>query len=63
MSLHDSRRPVQVREADGRGSGTAYLTVAEVAKRFPPSRRGRPVHVATVTRWITEGARHCSGII
>jgi hypothetical protein len=57
MSLRDSLRPAPVREADGRGSGTVYLTVAEVAKRFPPSRCGRPVHVGTVTRWVTLGAR------
>jgi hypothetical protein len=40
-----------------RGPEAAYLTLAAVARRFPPSRRGRPVHVGTVVRWITEGAR------
>ena len=57
MSLQKFFRPVVVHETDGRGSEVVYLTVTEVAKQFPPSRNGRPVHVATVTRWITHGAR------
>lgn len=55
--VRDSRRSARIDGAEGRGSETTYLTLSQVTRRFPPSRCGRPVHVATVTRWITEGAR------
>jgi hypothetical protein len=34
---------------------TVYLTLSQVARLFPPSRGGRPTHVATITRWATVG--------
>jgi hypothetical protein len=50
-------KPAVVQHRDGDGHEINYLTVGLVAKRFPPSRDGRPVHAATVTRWIVDGAR------
>jgi hypothetical protein len=47
----------KVVEDDGRGERVTYLTLSHVAKRFPPFRNGRPVHVATITRWIVQGVR------
>jgi hypothetical protein len=38
-----------------------YRSLAETARRFPPSRNGRPVHVATITRWINDGVRGRDG--
>jgi hypothetical protein len=38
------------------GTNAVYLTLSQVARHFPPSRNARPVHVATVTRWIVQGA-------
>jgi hypothetical protein len=35
-----------------RGAG---LGLAEAARRIPPSRRGKPVSPATLTRWIVKG--------
>jgi hypothetical protein len=55
--LRDQFQCIQVHENDGRGSEITYRTLSQVARRFPPSRGGRPVHVATVTRWIIQGAR------
>jgi hypothetical protein len=65
MALHDPHRPVHVTVTDGLGSQTqvAYQTVAQVTRRFPLSRNGRPVHVATVTRWIVLGVRLRDGTI
>jgi hypothetical protein len=40
---------------DGSGSEVTYLSLSAVAHLLPTSRRGRPVHVATVTRWIVDG--------
>jgi len=36
-------------------------SLSEAADQFPPSRNGRPVHVATLTRWITDGVRGREG--
>lgn len=33
------------------------LSLSQVAKRLPPNRGGKPVHVSTVMRWITKGVR------
>ena len=38
-----------------------YRSLAEAARLFPPSRNGRPVHVATLTRWINDGVRGRDG--
>lgn len=46
-----------VHQADGDGHEINYLTVGQVTKLFPPWRNGRPLHVNTVTRWITIGVR------
>jgi hypothetical protein len=35
-----------------------YITLADAAKIPPPGRRGRPVHVATILRWIVDGTPH-----
>jgi hypothetical protein len=37
------------------------LNISQAAKRFPPYRAGRPVHAATVTRWILSGIRGPGG--
>jgi hypothetical protein len=63
MARHDPLRPVLVTESDGRGSQVTYQTVAQVTRLFPPSRNGRPVHVATVTRWIVVGVRLRDGTV
>jgi hypothetical protein len=55
--LRGCLKPTQVTEDDGRGERVTYLTLSQVAKRFPPFRNGRPVHVATITRWIVQGVR------
>ncbi|MBI5764298.1 MAG: DUF1580 domain-containing protein [Planctomycetes bacterium] len=33
------------------------LTLREAAKRLPRCRNGRPLHVATLYRWVTRGLR------
>jgi hypothetical protein len=33
----------------------AYLTLSQAAKLIPPSRGGKPTHVATITRLIVQG--------
>ena len=38
-----------------------YRSLAEAARLFPSSRNGRPVHVATLTRWINDGVRGRDG--
>ena len=43
------------------GTSSVYLSLAEIAKRIPSSKDGRPVHTSTVSRWITKGARANSG--
>jgi hypothetical protein len=40
-----------------------YLSLAQAARRFPPTKREKPVHVSTVTRWIMKGVRSASGAI
>lgn len=42
-------------------SRTAYRSLSEAAGQFPPFRTGRPVQVATLTRWITDGVRARNG--
>ena len=42
-------------------SRTRYRSLAEAAGQFPPFRNGRPVQVATLTRWITDGVRGRDG--
>jgi hypothetical protein len=37
--------------------GETLLSLAAAAKRLPPGRRGRPVHISAVLRWITCGVR------
>jgi hypothetical protein len=36
-------------------------TISATARQFPPMRAGRPVHPATVVRWITVGVRGPDG--
>jgi hypothetical protein len=42
-------------------STETLLNISQAAKRFPPYRAGRPVHGATVTRWILSGIRGPGG--
>lgn len=37
------------------------LTLAAAARLMPPGRGGRPCHLSTVFRWITEGAKGPDG--
>lgn len=55
-SIDDTRQRVEV-------VTTLYLSLQQAAKRLPPGRNGRPVHVSTIIRWITQGARSPSGEI
>jgi hypothetical protein len=32
-----------------------YRSLSQVARRFPPNKGDKPVHPATLTRWILEG--------
>jgi hypothetical protein len=41
----------------------AYISLAQAAKLLPSGRSGRPVHVATLGRWIATGCRTSSGEI
>lgn len=41
--------------ADATIQTPTYRNLSQVARRFPPNRNDRPVHVATITRWITSG--------
>jgi hypothetical protein len=41
--------------------GESVLSLAAAARRFPAGRRGRPVHPATLTRWILAGVRRPGG--
>jgi hypothetical protein len=38
-------------------SRETLIAFAELARRIPPTRRGRPVSVSTVWRWATRGVR------
>ena len=38
-----------------------YLSLSQAARRFPPTKTDRPVHVSTLTRWIVKGARAVDG--
>src|SRR5260370_41637777 len=38
-------------------SKESALSLSDAAKLIPPSRKGRPTHVATLTRWILHGVR------
>jgi hypothetical protein len=40
-----------------------YRSLSHAARRFPPSKTDRPVHTATLTRWIVKGVRSASGAI
>ena len=40
-----------------------YVTLAQAAKSLPPGRNGRPVHVATLLRWVVAGTSSPSGEI
>jgi hypothetical protein len=40
-----------------------YLSLAQAARRVPPTRQDRPVHVSTLTRWITKGVRKADGTL
>jgi hypothetical protein len=39
------------------------LSLSQAAKLFPPFRAGRPVHSATLCRWILRGARSPDGSV
>jgi hypothetical protein len=38
-----------------------YLSLAQAARRIPPTKGDRPVHVSTLTRWITKGVKTAAG--
>jgi hypothetical protein len=38
-----------------------YLSLPQAARLLPPGRSGRPVHIATLIRWITNGTRTRDG--
>jgi hypothetical protein len=40
-----------------------YRSLAQAVRRLPPTRGDRPVHVSTLTRWITRGVRAADGSI
>jgi hypothetical protein len=42
-------------------SPARYRSLSEAAGGFPPFRNGRPVRVATLTRWITDGVHGRDG--
>ena len=35
----------------------SLITLSQAARMLPPSRRGRPVHLSCVYRWILDGVR------
>jgi hypothetical protein len=35
--------------------GVAYQSLSQIARRFPPNKTDKPVHPATLTRWIMRG--------
>jgi hypothetical protein len=39
------------------------LTLTQAARMLPPSRRGRPVHLSSVYRWILDGVKTPHGKI
>ncbi len=54
-SDHDGFLP-EVEPAD-----PAYKSLQQASRLLPPGRNGRPVHIATLIRWITSGSRGPSG--
>ncbi len=40
-----------------------YKSLAEIASRLPSTKNGKKLHVTTLSKWITEGARDASGQI
>lgn len=57
MGVKKSTMSDKVSESDRNESIAIYQNLVQITKKLPASRGGRPVHVATVTRWILEGAR------
>jgi hypothetical protein len=46
---------------DPNGLAHGYRGLAEIARRFPSNREDKPIHVATLTRWILKGCRASDG--
>jgi hypothetical protein len=42
-------------------SAETALSLADIPKRLPRGRRGRPVHLSTPLRWILQGAKGPNG--
>ncbi len=40
---------------------TVYRSLSQIARRFPPNKGDKPVHPATLTRWILEGCALSDG--
>jgi hypothetical protein len=40
-----------------------YLSLSQAARRIPPTKGDRPVHVSTLTRWITRGVKTAAGSV
>jgi hypothetical protein len=40
-----------------------YLSLAQAARRIPPTKGDRPVHVSSLTRWITRGVKTQAGSV
>jgi hypothetical protein len=38
-----------------------YISPAQIARRLPPNKGSKPVHAATIIRWITHGVRAADG--
>jgi hypothetical protein len=38
-----------------------YRSLSQIARRFPPNKGDKPVHPATLTRWILEGSALSDG--
>jgi hypothetical protein len=38
-----------------------YLNLSQIARRFPPNKGDKPVHTATLTRWILKGTALSDG--
>src|SRR5437868_2568709 len=39
------------------------ISISQAARLLPPGRRGRPVHLSCILRWIIDGVRTPAGVI
>jgi hypothetical protein len=55
MPPHPSVSPLDSPHTTAANDRPEYRSLSEIARRLPPNRGAKPVHAATLSRWITKG--------